>query len=86
MAEFHVYMIRFPSDYLYIGQTGNLRRRMKEHGEAELLYTEVFPERWAAVLRERQLKGWTRRKKLALAEGALNVVRAMAVRGVRAGD
>ena len=84
MEEFHVYMIKFPSGFLYVGQTGNLTRRMREHGpEATLLYTEAFPERWAALLRERQLKGWSRAKKEALAAGEAKVVRAMAKRGAR---
>jgi predicted GIY-YIG superfamily endonuclease len=83
MATFTVYMILF-GDYLYTGQTNNLARRLREHGQdARLLYREDYPERWAAVRRERQLKGWTREKKEALARGDRRTVRRLAVRRVK---
>jgi predicted GIY-YIG superfamily endonuclease len=34
-----------------------------------VIHVEVFPSRSDAAKREHQLKGWTRRKKLALATG-----------------
>ncbi|MGD8454465.1 MAG: hypothetical protein PVJ57_21840 [Phycisphaerae bacterium] len=37
-----------------------------------LLYTEPQPNQHEAERRERQLKGWTRAKKLALAAGDLD--------------
>lgn len=50
---------------LYTGITTNLSRRMKQHG-AELLYTKEYPDKHSAAKREKQIKGWTRKKKLAL--------------------
>lgn len=65
---------------IYIGQTDNLKRRIKEHmeeldkaakfsrdfGGFRLVYKEEFESRLEAMRREKQLKGWTRAKKEAL--------------------
>ncbi|HEY9070924.1 MAG TPA: GIY-YIG nuclease family protein [Candidatus Ozemobacteraceae bacterium] len=54
------------SGKLYVGITTDLKHRMKQHVGAELLYREgPFTEAEAAN-RERQLKGWSRVKKLRL--------------------
>ena len=63
---------------VYIGFTNNLCRRVAEHKEGiiegfskryrchKLLYYESFHDVTQAILREKQLKGWVRRKKEAL--------------------
>jgi putative endonuclease len=62
---------------LYTGVTGDLRRRLRQHHEGEvaftrrydathLLYFERYRSPRAAIEREKQLKGWTRQKKLRL--------------------
>ncbi|MGI4874182.1 MAG: GIY-YIG nuclease family protein [Janthinobacterium lividum] len=65
---------------LYIGVTNDLTRRLYEHssgrGDASkftgryqtdlLVYFEICPDATQAIAREKQLKGWTRRKKDAL--------------------
>ena len=65
---------------LYIGVTNDLTRRLYEHSsgrgdagkftgryQADLLvYFEIAPDATQAIAREKQLKGWTRRKKDAL--------------------
>ena len=68
------------SGTLYIGMTGNLRKRVFQHKfhriegitdkyEIErLLYCELFDDVHRAIAREKQLKGWRRTKKLALIE------------------
>jgi putative endonuclease len=53
---------------LYTGITTDLNHRMKQH-RAELLYTETFVNKYEAVRREREIKGWSRQKKLNLIEG-----------------
>jgi putative endonuclease len=65
---------------LYIGLTGNLHKRVFEHKfhlregftdkyEVErLLYWESYDEVHKAIGREKQLKGWSRAKKIALIE------------------
>ena len=49
--------------------TGSLHTRDRKVGR--LLWTERHPDPLSARRRELQLKGWTRRKKLALANGDL---------------
>ena len=65
---------------LYIGVTNDLTRRLYEHcsnnGDASkftgryqadlLVYFELVPDATQAIVREKQLKGWTRAKKDAL--------------------
>lgn len=64
----------------YTGVTNNLARRLYEHTHhlvkgftdryncTELLYYEASPDVNAAIAREKQLKKWSRIKKLALIE------------------
>ena len=67
---------------LYIGETSDLLLRVGAHKEGRsthtarrrpvtLVHVEPFPNRRLALLRERQLKGWTRAKKEALIRGNL---------------
>ena len=63
---------------LYTGSTSDLRRRLAEHRSTKrvgftqqyrinkLVYFEKFSERLSAVLREKQIKAGSRRKKEAL--------------------
>jgi len=62
----------------YIGMTGDLRKRVFEHKRKlrdgfsaayncnRLVWFERFAGPYAAIAREKQLKGWTRKKKIAL--------------------
>lgn len=82
-----VYILRTSSDTLYIGQTNNLDKRIKEHkgklsksakyikyfNSCKLVYTEKYPARIEAMKREWQLKKWSRAKKEALIAGKLVV-------------
>jgi len=77
---YFVYILRTSSDTLYIGQTNNIDRRLKEHSDKSsksakyvryfnsinLVYKESFETRTEAMKREIQLKKWTKAKKLAL--------------------
>ena len=77
---YYVYILGSISGTLYIGVTGNLRRRVSQHknhifegftaeyGVGRLLYREKFGSIDRAIGREKQLKGWLRRKKVALIE------------------
>jgi predicted GIY-YIG superfamily endonuclease len=65
MDTWWVYLVD-KGDRLYTGITTDLENRMRQHGQSMPLYNEGPMSRSAAVLRERELKGWNRRKKLAL--------------------
>jgi putative endonuclease len=63
---------------LYTGTTNDLKRRVYEHKHklregftqkynvTRLVYYEETPDVQAALAREKQIKGWVRRKKIAL--------------------
>lgn len=70
---FFTYMVIFENGYLYTGSTGNITRRGREHrryGEKpKVIWKERFGTREEAFAREKQIQGWSRAKKLALADG-----------------
>lgn len=80
-----MYILRTSSNTLYIGQTNNLEKRLKEHQKKtsrsakyiryfhsfELAYSEKFSTRQEAMKREWQLKQWSRAKKEVLIKGAI---------------
>jgi putative endonuclease len=75
---YYVYIMTNRSKTLYTGVTGNLETRVFEHKQGikgqfaarykidRLVYFERFGDIYAAIARERQIKGLTRIKKLAL--------------------
>ena len=79
--SYYVYIMSSKSGVLYIGATNDLDRRVFEHKQGliegftkkyrvtRLVYVERFDGPAEMVARERQLKGWTRRRKLALIHG-----------------
>ena len=78
--RFYTYILGSLSGTLYIGMTNNLIRRIRQHkqhkiagftaryGVDRLLYFGSFDDVRTAISREKQLKGWTRQKKIALIE------------------
>ncbi len=76
--SFFVYLLQCSDKSYYVGHTNNLEKRVKEHnlGRAaihtrnrcpvKLVYSEKHENENVAILRERQLKRWTRVKKEAL--------------------
>ena len=77
-GSYSTYIVASRSHTLYIGVTGNLRKRIFEHKWKEhdgftakyncnrLVWFETFKEIGFAIQREKELKGWTRAKKIAL--------------------
>ena len=77
---YYVYILASKSRVLYIGVTGNLLRRLHEHRAAQrpgftsryrvtkLVYFESTADVRAAIAREKELKGWSRRRKVELIE------------------
>lgn len=79
--EYYVYILASDSRELYVGVTGNLERRVSQHRTGfkttgytarhetkRLVYCETTNDVLAAIRREKQIKGWTRRRKLELIE------------------
>ena len=78
--EYFVYVMCSNSGTLYVGITNSIYRRALEHKQGEiegfakkyvctrLVYYEGFDDVRKAIDREKQLKGWIRRKKIALIE------------------
>ena len=75
--SYFVYILRTSSNTLYIGQTNNLEKRLKEHqnkssksarytryfSSVQFVYSEEYKTRKEAMQREAQLKKWSRKKK-----------------------
>lgn len=80
MKEYYVYIMTNKSRTLYTGVTSNLVKRVYEHKQklvpgfttkyniSKLVYYEITNSIEAAIAREKQIKGWLRRKKIALIE------------------
>lgn len=77
---FYVYILASRSRILYTGVTNDLRRRLGEHREGSpgsftkryrinrLVYFESTHDVRAAIAREKQIKAWSREKRVALVE------------------
>jgi putative endonuclease len=80
MREYYVYIMTNRSRTLYVGVTGDLRRRVYQHKHKvvpgftsrynidRLVCFERFLDVRMAIAREKQIKGWLRAKKIALIE------------------
>jgi len=80
MKQYYVYIMTNSSRTLYTGVTDDLVRRIYEHKEklikgftqkyniTRLVYYEITSDVRAAIQREKQIKGWLRKKKTALIE------------------
>jgi putative endonuclease len=77
--RYYVYSLASISRVLYIGVTNDMARRVQQHREATAGFTaryrvhrlvdiETTDDVRAAIARERQLKGWTRARKIARIE------------------
>ena len=76
--QYCIYIATNKSDTLYTGFTSGLPGRMWQHKQKvivgftskyninKLLYYEVFEDPYNAIAREKQIKGWTRKKKMDL--------------------
>jgi putative endonuclease len=77
---YYTYIVASRSHTLYIGMTGNLPGRIFAHKRKlyegfsatyncnRLVWFQQFSSPNAAIAREKQLKGWSRAKKIALIE------------------
>ena len=80
LKTYYVYIMASGSRTLYTGVTSDLERRVLQHRRKllpgftaryninRLVYYEVSSEVVAAIAREKQIKRWSRKKKIALIE------------------
>jgi len=80
MKGWFVYILQCKDGSFYTGVTPNLKRRFQEHKEGKggkytlehkpikILFSETFNTKQEALNREKQLKGWSHRKKENLAK------------------
>ena len=81
MNTYYVYIMTNPRhSVLYTGVTNDLKRRIYEHQQklvegftkkynvTQLIFYEVAEDVTVAIEREKQIKGWLRRKKVALVD------------------
>jgi predicted GIY-YIG superfamily endonuclease len=84
-----VYILRCADGTLYVGHTEDLASRAARHNAGHgahytaarrpvrLIYSEKHDSPQSAIRRERQLKGWTVKKKEALIGGDLAALKAL---------
>ena len=92
--SFYVYILSCADDSFYVGHTSDVRERVKAHNDGRgafwtacrhpvaLVYQEEHESEEQAISRERQLKRWTRAKKLALINGDRAKLKALARRRI----
>jgi putative endonuclease len=80
MNEYFVYLLTNHSRTLYVGMTNDLSRRLDEHRNGssasftgryridQLVWFETFGDVNEAIECEKRIKGWSRKKKVALIE------------------
>ncbi len=78
--QYYVYILTNKSHTLYTGVTSDLERRVYDHKKklvpgftskyniTQLVYFDETQDIQTAISREKQIKGWLRRKKIALIE------------------
>ena len=81
-----VYILVCRDGSYYVGSTADLARRLAEHEQGtycgytacrrpvKLVYCQEMPTLHEAFLFERQIKGWSRRKKEALIAGSYDLL------------
>ncbi len=82
MRSYYVYILHCADDSYYTGVTNSIERRLKEHKDGinetaythsrrplKLVWQESFYDIREAIKFEKQIKGWSRKKKKALIDG-----------------
>jgi putative endonuclease len=89
--NYYVYIVRCADDLYYTGVTNDLERRLWEHNTGYngkcftfkrrpviLMYQERFQNIGNAIAWEKQVKGWSRKKKEALFKGDWEEIKKLA--------
>ena len=82
MKTYYVYILRCADGSFYTGVTNHLQRRLEEHQRGndfrcytfnrrpvEMVFYTSFQDVNQAIAFEKQIKGWNRKKKMALISG-----------------
>ena len=84
-----MYILRCVDDSFYVGSCWDLATRIDQHVDGfgceytskrkpvTLVYAEEFERREDAWIREKQIQGWSRAKRLALIEGRFDDLKAL---------
>ena len=92
MNEYAVYILLCRDRSYYTGVTSNLEERLQAHNKGddpqaytylrrplELVYTEYFGNIRDAISAEKQIQGWSRKKKEALISGKVELLHELAM-------
>ena len=82
MKKYYVYILLCKDNSYYTGITNNIEKRIVEHNHrpnktsytysrrpVKIVYQEIFQNPNDAILWEKRIKGWSRKKKEALING-----------------
>jgi predicted GIY-YIG superfamily endonuclease len=94
--NFWVYILKCSDNSYYTGHTDNLEQRISQHVSGyfpacytasrlpvELMFSQPFESRAAALTSEKQIKGWSRKKKEAMIRDDWNEVSRLAQNTLR---
>jgi putative endonuclease len=94
--SFWVYILKCKDGSYYTGHTDNLEQRISQHQyryfqtcytasrlPVELVFSQSFTSREEALISERQIKGWSRKKKEAMILGDWGEVSRLAMNAQR---
>ena len=91
MNTYYVYIVKCKDNSYYTGVTNDIERRIAEHNSGidknsytfsrkpvELMFTYEFNDINQAIAFEKQLKGWSRKKKEAVISGDWDILKVLA--------
>ncbi len=91
MRKYFIYILQCSDKSYYTGVTRNVEKRVYEHQQGfikgsythsrrpiKLIFTESFNKPLDAIEREKQIKGWSRKKKEALISGDFSSLQKLA--------
>ena len=92
MKYYFVYILECSDNSYYTGVTNNMERKLHEHQSSEnpqaftynkrpvkLVFCEEYQDIVQAIAFEKQIKGWTRKKKEAIIEGNWHKLKALSL-------
>ena len=88
MLDFYVYILRCSDGSYYVGHTDNIEARISAHEQGlirtcytykrrpvEVIFNDTAGSRGEAIEAERQIKGWSRKKKEAFISGNFDLLK-----------